>query len=203
MIHYKIKKSDSPEYWTGYSSTFSRNGVAYRTLEDVGTAIKAQMTNSRHGIRSWIGQAQVIAFEVVTNVICSYDLTATVELAKLYDTMQNTHGKTFLRGFKQLLKRDPDNIFKYAIEVATPDIDDFRTSMRDLGFSSRYYRKVGNWFFFNDDDLCVRVKLAARHTKFVNMHDYCESYKEHTVSTPADNSLLDDATFEDDCELDE
>jgi hypothetical protein len=72
--------------------------------------------------------------------------------------------------------------------------------MRDLGFSSRHYKKVGDWIFFSDDDLCMRVKLVGCHTSFVLMDPYMAQYREHTISTPADPTLMDDAVFDDDCD---
>lgn len=203
MIHYKIKKSDSKEYWTGYSSQFSKNGVAYQSLEDAGAAIQVQLNNSRNGIRDWADTAQVIAFEVITNAICAYDLTSTVELSRLYDSMRKDNGTSFIYGFKQILKRDRDHAFKYAAQIPVGDYASFRATMRHLGFSSRHYKKVGDWIFFTDDDLCMRVKLVGCHTKFVLMDPYLDQYRENTMSTPADPSLMDNAVFDDDCETDD
>lgn len=200
MIHYKIKKSDSPEYWTGYSSTFSKNGVAYRTLEDAGAAIQAQLKNSRNGIKTWVDDAQVIAFEVVTNVICSYTLVNSVELSKMFDSMQKDHGRNFLNGFKHVILKHPDLEFKYAAQIPASEFTSFRDQMKALGFSSRHYRKHQDWIYFSDDDLCLRVKLVSIHTKFVNLEAYVDQYNHNTESTPADSSLLDDAVFDDDCE---
>ena len=200
MIHYKIKKFASSEYWTGYSSQFSKNGVAYQSLEDAGAAIQAQLKNSRNGIKTWADDAQVIAFEVVTNVICSYELVSTIELAKLYESMRKDHGTSFIYGFKQLLKRDKDHAFKYAAQIPLSEYAAFRTTMRDLGFSSRNYKKVGDWIFFSDDDLCMRVKLVGSHSSFVMMDPYMDQYRENTISSPADPSLMTDAVFDDDCD---
>jgi hypothetical protein len=198
MIHYKIKKSDSNEYWTGYSSQFSTNGIAYRSLEDVGTAINAQLSNKRAGIHKWIDTAQVIAFEVITRVVCAYDPVATVELSKLLASMQKDYGRNFVTGFKQLANRNSEYQFKYAAQIPPSEYASFRETMKTLGFSSRHYRKYNDWIFFTDDDLCMRVKLVGTHTKFVNMDAYVDQYTENTRSYPADNSLMDDAVFDDD-----
>ena len=200
-IHYKIKKSDSTEYWTGYSSVFSKNGVAYQTLEDAGAAIQAQLKNSRTGIAKWAQTAQVIAFKVETNVVCSYQLTATIELAKHLDKLRSDYGTSFVYGFKLLCKRYSEPDFKYAVQIRPSEYKDFRETMKGLGYSSRIYKKIGDWIFFSDDDFCVRVKLVDTHSQFVNAKPLFDEYMKHTVSAPADNNLLKNAVFEQDTDI--
>jgi hypothetical protein len=202
-IHYKIKKADSHEYWTGYSSAFSKNGVSYHSLEDAGAAIAAQLKNSKTGIAVWAQTAQVIAFKVEVNAVCSYQLTSTIELSRHYDKMRKDHGVSFIYAFKLLCKRFPKPDFKYAVQIHQSNYKEFRETMKGLGFSSRAYKKIGDWIFFSDDDFCVRVKLVDAHDKLVNSQPLFEEYLKQTVSAPASNDLLTDAVFDDDAQIEE
>ena len=54
--------------------------------------------------------------------------------------------------------------------------------MKGLGFSSRAYKKIGDWIFFSDDDFCVRVKLVGTHLQFVNSKALFDEYLKLSVS---------------------
>lgn len=202
-IHYKIKKADSKEYWTGYSSVFSKNGVAYTTLEDAGAAIQAQLKNSKTGIAVWSQTAQVIAFKVEINAVCSYQLTSTITLAKYYERLKTDYGISFVAAFKLLSGRSIESQHKYAVRIQAQKYPEFRSLLKSLGYSSRAYKKLGDWIFFSDDDVCVRVKLIGAHSKFVNVQPLFDEYLACTVATPADNELMIDAVFEPDDTLNE
>lgn len=171
--HYKIKNTKTAEFWTGYSTQFSKRGAEYKTMEDAGAAIAAQLKLRHSSIQDWLPFSEVVEFEVIVKQNVAYKSADAIKLSKLYSSMFADHGSDFLNGFKKMT-REPAPVpdLKYAVEVFRSEYDEFASTLKGLGFSSRTFKKVGRWIWFSSDDLGIRIKLIGGHSKFVDLTEY-------------------------------
>jgi hypothetical protein len=194
--YYKIKNTKTAEFWTGYSTQFSKRGAEYKSIEDAGTAIAAQLKLKHSSIQDWLPHSEVVEFEVIIKEQLSFASNDAIKLSTLYLALQREHGTDFLAGFKKMT-RDPSPVpdLKYAVEIIRNQYDDFTSTLKGLGFSSRTFKKVGSWIWFGCDDLGIRIKLIGGHTKFVDLTDHLAIVNEVKAILPPD-SVEDDAEQE-------
>lgn len=183
--YYKIKNTKTAEFWTGYSTQFSKKGAEYKSIEDAGAAIASQLKLKHSSIQDWLPHSEVVEFEVIIKEQLSFTSNDAIKLSKLYVDLYREHGTDFLAGFKKMTRvPSPVPDLKYAVEIIPREYDDFTSTLKGLGFSSRTFKKVGSWIWFGSDDLGIRIKLISGYTKFVDLTDHLKIVEEVKAILP-------------------
>lgn len=194
--YYKIKNTKTAEFWTGYSTQFSKKGAEYKSIEDAGAAIASQLKLKHSSIQDWLPHSEVVEFEIIIKEQLSFSSNDAIKLSKLYVDLYREHGTDFLAGFKKMTRNpSPAPDLKYAVEIIRSEYDDFTSTLKGLGFSSRTFKKVGSWIWFGSDDLGIRIKLIGGHTKFVDLTDHLAIVNEVKAILPPESA--DDDTEQD------
>lgn len=182
--YYKIKKNDELLFWSGHGSHFSKKGTTFNSLEDIGIALTIQITSwGRHKeITDILTDTTVQEFEISVNNMGSFPIENTIALSELYIEIKADNGIAFLQGFKRIVN-DPTIVhnFRFATKINPDSYVEFRKSLKDLGFSSRHFKKIGNWIWYDSSDLGARIKLLSGDIEFVDFTDWRDKFVELTT----------------------
>ena len=186
--YYKIKNKDTAEFWSGYGSSFTKNGAEFKSLEDVGIAITAQLKMRHSSIKDWVNTAQVLEYDVliVQNPNVLYAVGDTIKLAALYLTIRNDQDQQFLYGFKKLISGAKPLEIKHAAKIVPREYEEFRKTLKDLGYNSRSYRKIGPWIWFSEDAIGALIRLLPGVDKVVSLQPYCDEFNKLLISIAPD-----------------
>lgn len=194
--YYKIKNKEG-EYWSGYSSHFTKSGAEYSTLEDAGSALEYQRSRFHHkSINGWITDAEVEEFVVEVRKSNSFNAINIAKLAVLSEQIYDAHGREFHKGFYKLLKEENKFEVKFAVRIQQDTYSELRSTLKDLGYSSRHYRKTGNWIWFSDEEIGMRIKLIDGELPFVKLEEYITRFNELNVTMPEELAQDDEPTQE-------
>jgi hypothetical protein len=167
---YKIKNKQTQEFWAGYASEFTKKGTQWTSWDSAAHAIRAQLSYRHHSIKEWVDEAEIVELTVSVQETDAFPLMEKVRLSAFYSALQDKFGKQFVKNYHKLCGDTPtEPKFKYAVLVAPQKIDDFRTQLKNLGYSSRAFKKTDSWLWITDDDVAVRARLIDGVSQFVNL----------------------------------
>lgn len=166
---YKIKRTDTNQFWTGYGSTFSKTGTSWKSQESVANELANQLRWKHKTILDWIELAEVVEYEVVENEVGATPAQESVKNRVFNKKLETKYGKAFVAEYAKLVKEKGLGFYKCAILVDYRGYEEFRTNLKNLGHSSRCYKKTRNWIWVNDDDVIVKAKLLGDFKDSVNL----------------------------------
>lgn len=178
---YKVRRTDTGEYWSGYSSMFSKDGEEYHSIEIAANALSSQRSLLHVSIDSWIGVSEIVEYEVVRNERTSSSAIAEVIRYAQYAELAKQHGNDFVNGYKRMLQQPVE--FDYAFQIWYKEYEEFRITLKGLGHSSRSYKKTGNWIWVNDRDVALKVKLLGSFAKSVELEPIRDEFRKRLAES--------------------
>lgn len=167
---YKVKKKDTGEFWSGYSSAFSANGITFNSEGEAGYELRKQLSLRHNSIKDWIEQAEIVEYEITTTEVGASSAMTAVLRHQFYEQVIKKHGKSFVKHYSKL-QSDPEtrDKYKFAIEVNPTTYTDFRDRLKALGFSSRHYKKLEHWIWIENDEVVATAKMLDGHKQIVDL----------------------------------
>lgn len=174
---FKIQNTATGLFWNGYSSSFSESGTTFSSYEDAGNRIESQL-KMKHNMNDWLLNAKVIEYEIIVQERETQTAKHCVMTYRFHEHLKKNYGHNFLRTYKKI--RNDKTItepFKYAVNIKRDSFKEFRESLKDLGFSSRHYKKVDEWIWVRDPDVVARIKLLNFDETIVPIADEEDALK--------------------------
>lgn len=166
---YKIKRTDTNQYWTGYGSTFSKAGTSWKTQDSIANELANQLRWQHNSILKWLDFAEVVEYEVVEQEVGSMPAQKTIKNRIFDKKIEAKYGRSFMTEYSKLVKEKGEGFYKCAIQVDYQGYETFRTNLKNLGHSSRCYKKTRNWIWVSDEDVIVKAKLLGDFKQSVNL----------------------------------
>lgn len=166
---YKIRRTDTNQYWTGYGNTFSKSGTSWRTAESAANELANQLRWKHVSILTWLDSAEVVEYEVVENEASATPAQESIKDRVFTKKLQSAYGGAFITEYTKLVKDKGRGFYKCAIQVDYAGYEEFRKNLKTLGHSSRCYKKTRNWIWISDEDVIVKAKLLGDFKVSVNL----------------------------------
>lgn len=167
---YKIKNKTTAQFWTGYGSSFTDKGAEWASWDSAAYEIRRQLRLKHSSINAWLNDAEIVEYEVLVNELGTQSLTRAVMRSAFYDRMSKKYGATFTKHYHKLQENETTRgKYKYAIDVRRSEFSEFRVAMKNLGYSSRHYKKTDNWLWIEDEEVMLRAKLLNNVVQSVNI----------------------------------
>jgi hypothetical protein len=158
--NYKIKNKTTGQFWTGYGNNFSDRGSDFVTWDAAAYEVRRQIKFGHCSLKSYIAESEIIEYEVAVNEVSTTPLVLAVCRSLQYEKLEGKFGRSFVRQFHKLIN-NPETLkkFKFAIKISESEYTEFRSAMKNLGFSSRHYKKTDEWLWISDEEVMLRAKL--------------------------------------------
>lgn len=173
---YKIKKKGGTEFWSGYSSSFSRVGASFTSMALAARALKDQLSLRHHSIADWVDDAEIVEYEVTTTEAGSSSAKDAIIKYTFMATIENQYDRGFIKAYNRICS-NPTTRNKYNFAIKVTRYEEFREALKTLGYSSRNYKKMDYWLWFESEDIAVAVKLLGLHVEFVSLADLENAYQ--------------------------
>jgi hypothetical protein len=158
--NFKIKDTKTGQFWSGYGSAFSDRGSDFASWDAAAYEVNRQIGRHHITVRDWIKDAAIIEYEVSITEVGSEPLIPMVERSKFYERLKKDYGREFIKNYSRFYEnKETRGKYKFAIQVVNSDYAEFRESMKNLGFSSRHYKKTDSWLWIEDEQVMLRAKL--------------------------------------------
>ena len=165
--HFKIKNKTTGLFWNGYSNSFSENGTTFGTYDEAGSRLASQI-KAKFDIHSWISQSEIVEYEVIIQEKQVHTPKHCVMQLRYHSYLEEQYGRAFFRAYRKVKADwDESDPHQYAIKIPRCDFDEFRASLKSLGFSSRHYKKVDEWIWVKNPDVVVRIKLLGASEEII------------------------------------
>jgi hypothetical protein len=170
---FKVKHKNTGEYWQGYGSKFSKIG------KEFSSALAAARDISITHIRTDVPGQQLkdlVIIEEVSKVkekqpLQTIPTEEALAVVEVHDAVRAKYGYSFFCMWHKVVSEKRYEGAKYIVKVKDGDYEDFRESLKGLGFSSRHFSKQKDWLIIYDDDVAMRMKLLDRHEMFVALSE--------------------------------
>jgi len=167
---YKIKRTDTNQFWSGYGSAFSIGGQTWNTSESAAYSLQQQLSYRHASIKDWLHLAVIVEFEIVTNEIGSFTAKEAILRNRLTAKLRKDYGDQFVKHYVKMQQdTTTKNKYKHAVQVYNEDFSEFRETLKGLGYSSRHYKKTDKWLWVEDDEVVLRMKLIEGVSKMVDL----------------------------------
>jgi hypothetical protein len=163
---YKIQNTKTLLFWSGVCSSFNSQGKKFNSVHSAAYSINI----NQYLDPAIILDCQVVKFQVELTVQEKTSLQYAVQRVSFYQRLTQSYGRDFSRSLCNLEKSGTVE-FKYAVSIPPQKISLFQKQMKDLGFSSRCYRKVDNWLWISGNDVLLSIKMLDHHTNIVYLKD--------------------------------
>jgi hypothetical protein len=183
---YKIQEKTSKHFWTGYGLTlsetsgcqFANKAAAVRSLHH---AIRYQQRYKAVGNNNRISLNSYSNWEIVEYLIIVKENSTVPAVDAVFEyaflcSMDNRHGGGFAARYAAATKDQTIDI-KYAVSVLKTNFIDLREDLKGLGYSSRHYKKTGNWLWISDPEVMLRMQLLPYISLAINIDDAREQFR--------------------------
>lgn len=174
---FKVKSNTTGFHWEGQGSKFGRKGKYFSS------AIEAARGLHYTQIRPGLGTTYKSYTDFINDLVIeelhpdyytkiqSFPATDAIEAYKLQTSIIGKYGYTFLCTWLKIASKPEYQGGKYLIRI-TDDYVEFRERLKGLGYSSRAYKKLGEWILVFDDDVAMRIKLIDGYDQFINVDTF-------------------------------
>jgi hypothetical protein len=179
---FKVKHKQTSEYWHGHGSVFGLQGKVFHSAldaaHDIDLARIRLESNQGHRNRVQNTLANLVIIEEVNpenhsetiNFIKTEDAIAAM---RLQNAIKAKYGYPFLCLWLKVTSKPEYENAKYLVKISN-NYKGFRERLKELGCSSRTYKKLGDWLVIFDDDAALRIKLLDGYDQFIVLETFIE-----------------------------